>query len=368
MRIRIQPQALSSAIAIAQRAVAGRATMSILTNIRLEAGEQKLQLTSTDLERSIQTTLPCEVEETGVVVLPSTIIGNIFRKLPAGEALLSTNGDMAEIDCGNAHFRMQLSNASDFPTLPEEPNQSCLALHNDVLRRAIIETGFATSLDENKLALTGIFVEKEDDHLRFVALDGYRLAVRTVPIAQGADVEMESFILPKRAMDDVLHIFPDMGLTTIRRLPGTAVFEDATTRFYARLIDKKYINYREIISTEFRTKVDVNRQGLVDALERATLLSNAEHANLVKLFVDDSLLRMESNSELGTVNESLAVHCEGEAMRIAFNAGYLLQGLKALDCEEVRLHVNGSLNPMVIRPVDEADYLYLVLPVRVGGA
>ena len=367
MKIKIMPQDLVRHISIAQRAISNRTTMNILECIRFEAKGQELILTATDLEISIETKLKCQVIQEGIVVVSASIIGNIFRKLPQAEATISRNNEVIDIDCLDSHFHLQVPDPEEFPSLPEVDSKKVTRIYSDVLRHGIQETEFASSLDESKLALTGIFFERRESEIRLVALDGYRLAVRRIPLDPGQEKEEYSLIIPRRSMIEVSRIFTDDGDLMIRTVPGHIVFENKKTKLFSRLIDKNYINYEDIISSDFKTEVSISRLNLQNALERASLLAKEERANLIKLTFDQNKLYIESNSEIGHVNEQLSLEKEGDDIKIAFNAKYLLEGIRALDVDQISLQLNGSLNPLLIRPQeDPGSYLYLVLPVRVG--
>lgn len=367
MKIRVIPQELVKHISIAQRAISTRTTINILECILFKAENSQLILTSTDLELSIETRVPCEVIEEGSFVISSDLIGSIFRKLPAHEAVLEADNDVLNIDCLDSHFHLQVQNAKEYPPLIEIKDAKTTHIESDVLKRAVQETEFATSLDESKVALTGIYFERKEKEIRLVALDGYRLAVRVIPLSDDEDEYSHSVIIPRRAMIELTRIFPDNIEISIHIIQGHVVFESENTKLYSRLIDKNYIRYEEIISTDFKTEVIVNRQNLQNSFERASLLVKEERANLIKLTFEDDFLHIESNSEIGHVNEQIAVEKTGDNLKIAFNAKYLLDGIRSLNTEKVHLFLNGTLNPLVVKPLgDENSYLYLVLPVRVG--
>lgn len=368
MKIQVMPQELVKRIGQCQRAISSRTTMQILECIRFEAKEDVLTLTASDLELTIQTSMLCKVQEEGVMVVPSSMIGNIFRKLPSEEAILEEKDGLLKIRCADSYFDLQVPNPSEFPEVPEVDSERKTTVDNDALSRAVTETEFATSLDESKIALTGIFYERRPDSIRLVTLDGYRLAVRDVRLSAEEEVFEESMIVPKRCMIELSRLLSPEDRTIIRTVPGHIFFESGSLKLYSRLIDKTFINYEEIISEENQTKVVVDRQAFRDAIERASLLTQGERAHLIKLDFQDDGLHIASNSELGHVNEFIAMKLEGEACRIAFNARYLLDGVRALQSEKITLYLNGMLNPMVIRPTEEEDtYLYLVLPVRIAG-
>lgn len=366
MKIQLLPQDLVREINVCQRAISSRTTMPILECIRFEAKGKECILRSSDLELSIETRLRCQVLEEGVTVIPASVVGNIFRKLSSEIAVLEANEGKVTIDCARSHFELQVPQAEEFPAFPELETQEELVLPNDMVRHAVTETEFASSLDDSKIALTGIYFEKKADHVRFVALDGYRLAVRKIPLEKSGEGSELSVIIPKRALSEWTRIIDDEE-TRIRTVPGHISFESGSIRMYSRLIDKQYIDYEEIISTEFSTTVTLSRKEFQDALERASVMTREERANLVKLDFREGELLIQSNSETGNVRELVSIDRQGPDLKIAFNAKYLLDGVKALDCEKLLLYLNGMLNPMVMRPrEDEESYLYLVLPVRVA--
>lgn len=368
MKIQVMPQDMVQEIGTCQRAISNRTTMHILECIRFQAKGSGVILTATDLELSIETRISCQVMEEGTVVIPANMIGNIFRKLPNEPAIVEEKGGIVTIDCGQVHFEIQVPNASEFPALPDVEEESKTIVDNDALIQAVRETEFATSLDESKIALTGIFFERKNDRIRLVTLDGYRMAVREILLPPEAEAFEKSAIVPKRAFNELARIIREGGATTMALSTGYIYFSSGSIKMYSRLIDKNYIQYEEIISREFKSKVILSRHAFQGALERATILAKEERANLIKLLFEEGNLNIQSNSEIGSVHEKVACQLEGGEITIAFNAKYLLDGIKALNCEEVSLYLNGPLNPMVIHPAqDEDSYLYLVLPVRIAS-
>lgn len=369
MKFQVEPQDLLRRITQCQRAISSRTPMPILECIRFEARQGELILMATDLELSITTRLACDVMEEGVAVLPASMVGNIFRKLPAAPATVSEKNGMVEITCRDSHFRLQVQNPEEFPTLPDIETDEVSVVANDALISAIQETEFATSIDESKIALTGIYWERRSTFLRFVSLDGYRLALHDILLGADAMAFERDCIVPKRAMIELARIIDPQETSTIRLVDTHIEVESGDIRLSSRLIDKNYIDYEQIISLAHETEITLDRQSFRDAVERASLLTQAERAHLIKLKVKKEGLFIESNAEIGEVNEFVPLdRMEGEELLIAFNAKYLLDGIRALDSEKLVVTLNGSLNPMIVRPQDDPDHaLYLVLPVRIAG-
>lgn len=368
MKIRVLPQEMARQIALVQKAISNRTNMKILEFIHFEAQGDHVTLMATDLELTIVASMEAQVEEEGEVVLPANMAGNIFRKLPPVEATLTASDQQVKIVCGASHFELQVPSAREFPDPPKVEEGQETQISNQELSLAVSETEFAASLDESRLALTGIYFERQEDYVRLVTIDGYRLAIRQIALSPDSDRFIADAVVPRRAFTEWVRSIKGEGMTVISQVPGHILFQSENLQLYSRLIDKQYIRYEDIISKEFSNQVTLDRLDFLQALERASLLSQEERANLIKLrFVGDRL-HIASNTELGQVHEELAIEMSGEEMPIAFNAKYLLDGVRCLSCERLSLELNGSLNPLVMRPADgEEDYFYLVLPVRVAG-
>ncbi|WP_100065407.1 DNA polymerase III subunit beta [Miniphocaeibacter massiliensis] len=364
MKFEISQKELLKHISIAQKAISSRTTIQILEGILFTTKDNCLILTSTDLELSIETKVNCLVEEEGQIVINSSMIGNIVRKLPDAPIKVNVVGDNIQIKCMNSEFNLIGQDYSDYPPLPKRDGDKNIKLETNILKNAIKQTVFASSQDETRPALTGVLVELANNELNFVALDGFRISLRKFNIECKEDVKE---IIPSRALVELQKILEDDQSIEIDFISNNIVFDLDDTLVYSRLLDGKFINYKDIISDEYSTKVEVNKKDFQDSLERASLLAREEKANLIKISVKNNNLNITSNSEYGNVNENIACMKEGEDIDIAFNAKYLLDGLKVIDSENCEILLTGSLNPCIIHPVDEdIDYTYLVLPVRLG--
>ncbi|MFM1514903.1 DNA polymerase III subunit beta [Helcococcus ovis] len=363
MKFNINKVDLDKHISIAQKAISNKSTIQILEGILFKAENNKLILSSTDLEISIETKVSCEVIEEGAAVIKSNIIGNIIRKMPNDIIQITIEDDNVNIKCQKSIFNISCQSSSDFPSLPEIEEKVSLTIDNDDLLTAIRETKFATSIDETRLALTGLLFELKDNSLKFVGLDGYRMAIKKYDFTSNEEF---SCIIPKKGFNELSKILDDTS-TDVVFMKGHIAFINGNTKIFTRLIDKPYIDYNKILNNSFNTKVVVNRNDLVNALERAQLLSTGSNASLTKLEFVDGEISINSNSELGKLDEKIYGKQDGENIRIAFNTKYLTDGLKEMDSDEVVLHLTTPLSPMTIYPVDEDDnYLYLVLPVRLS--
>ncbi len=361
------PQEMVKYISINQRAISTRTTLQLLKCIRFEAKGDEFFLQSTDNELTIESHFPCKVEEPGTVIIPASLIGDIFRKLPQEMTTMTEKNGVVSIDCEDVHFSLQAPLVGEFPPLPERGEEDLTELSNSELIEAVKETEFAASLDDTKESITGIFFDQRKDHIRLVALDGYRLAIRT--LSNKKDLPESSCIVPRRAFNEFTRAIDPQGESFLRILEGHIYMESGPLKMVSRTIDQSYIEYEDIISTEnIQTKVTLSRQALVNALERASLLSREDKSNLIKMNFSNDHLLISSNSEIGSLDETLSCHIEGEDLLIAFNAKYILEGVRAFFSDHLLLHFDGELNPLLIYPEEEEkNYLYLVLPVRIAG-
>ena len=364
MRIQIDQNKLVKYINIVQKGISSKTTLPILDGILLEANDGKLKLTGTDLEIGIESYIDCTILEEGSIVLNSRIFGDIVRKLPNSSINIKTIDNKANITCENSEFNIIGNPALEYPELPTLEDEVSFNIPKDLLKNIIKQTVFATTQDETRPILTGVLLEIIDGEASFVALDGYRLALRNIKVNSAEDVKI---VIPGRTLNELNKILEDDDTDVeIALTSGHIVFNLGDTLVFSRLLEGQFLNYRDIIRKDHKTIVKVNRRTLQDSLERASLLAKEEKANLVKLNILEEKLIIKSNSEIGNVYEEMNVQLDGEDVKIAFNSRYILDGIKAIDAEEVELSFMGSLNPCIIRPLNDENYTYLVLPVRLA--
>lgn len=370
MKIQIKQKDLASGISIAQRAVSRNTNIQIHELIYFEAKNECLILSSFDGEIAIKTKLPALVEEEGELAVNANIISNIVRKLPNDLVNIELKDGKITIRCKESKFNIIAFDYYEKEDI-EIPKTTPVEIDNDQLKRSISQTEFATSIDETKLALTGILFELKEEHLNLVALDGYRVALKKLKISYPSDLEGVRLILPKKSITEWTRIIDDEKTTKIYKSNTDIILDSGSTTMSCKVIDKNYIDYTNIISDISTTSVFIDRKSLIDSLERAQLLTDSQRANLIKISIENSTMLIESNSEIGNVRELIDIKKEGDDLNIAFNARYLLEGVKACDTETIKMNFKSSLNPCLIYPKDskkeDEDYVYLALPVRLAN-
>lgn len=355
---------LNNAISMVQRAIANRSTLPILEGILFTAQEH-LTLTGYDLETGIEAKVPAEVREGGEVVFKAKIFGDIVRKLPEENVFIQVDDKYkATIKSGKANFEIFAQAGDEYPKLPEVAEKQKLNLPQDLLKEMIEETLFATSNDESRPILNGIKVQSQGNRLEMVAIDGFRLAVRSAEIPENA--ENLNFIVPSKAMAETARALEAGGQIAIFPSHNHILFETDRFRLVSRLIEGEFLDYKRIIPPSCSSQIKVNPQEMLAAIERASLLINVEQRRFpVSLkTLSSKELEISAQTDLGSVQESLPVDLEGENVDIDFNPKYLLDALGAISEERVFLEFSGSTAPCLIKPLEGEDFLYMVLPLR----
>ena len=370
MKFRINQQELIDAINIASKAVSKSTNIQIHELIYFECKENSLYLMAFDGEISIKTSVDAIVDEEGEMAVKASLISNIVRKLPNDLVTISNKEGKISIRCSSSNFNLIAFDYFEKNDI-EIPETTPIEIANDVLKRSISQTEFATTLDETKLALTGILFELKEGSLNMVALDGYRVALKKVKLDYPTDYEDSEYIIPKRSLIEWSRIITEDTKTKLYKNDNDLIFVSENTTMQCKVIDKNFIDYRNIINDISETTIILDKRELINSLDRAQVLADPGRANLIKIEVADSNMIIKSNSEIGDVKEVIDVEQKGENLDIAFNARYMQEGVKACDSTKIKLNFKSSLNPCLIYPENSSyeneDFTYLVLPVRLAN-
>jgi DNA polymerase III subunit beta len=365
VKISIQQNLLSKAINVVQRGVSSRSTLPILSGILLRAVNGELILTGTDLELGIETRVECNVVEEGGIVLTSKLFGEVIKKLPSEEIYLEADlENNVHINCGNSKFNILGQAYEEYPQLPELDKEKSFHMSKDLLKSMIKQTIFATAQDETRPILTGALLEIENSESSLIALDGYRLALKKVKINYEGELKV---VIPAKTLSEVSKIVDeDESDVKISTTENHIIFSAGPTVITSRLLEGQFLNYRDIIRSEYKTKAIVNTKELQSSIERASLLAREGKNNLIKLDMSDDTVVITSNSEVGDVYENIPATLEGDSIQIAFNSKYILDGIRAIESENIELYLTSNVNPCIMKPSNDESYTYLVLPVRLA--
>lgn len=364
MKFKINRKDLAKHIFIVQRAISARTTMQILEGILIKSKDNKISLTATDTEISIVTETSALVEEEGQIVVNGRLFGNIIRKLNNDDIFIKVENFNMNIKCGNSEFNISVQNAEGYPALPNIKKDKVFSLSVDELKSAIRKTSFAVSLDETRMEFTGVYMDFLQDHINFVALDGFRMAImkinKNTGFTSSAIVPSRSFVELEKILDD------DKKDIVINLESNNIVFEFDNTVFYSTLISGKFFDYENLLRDSYKIQTSVIRSEFQSAFERASLLAREDRANLVEMTLNNEEIYIDSKSEIGNVHEVIDCSQIGENLKIAFNSRYILEGIKIMETDNIILNLTDFINPCIIKEEDNKDYIYLVLPVRLA--
>jgi len=369
MRFSCSQEQLLRSVQTVGRAISPRASMPILGNILLEASKDGVKLAATDLELGIEAHLNAKVMEEGAVTLPARILTDIVTNLPEAPVEIAVEeGDAkAIISCESVKFELVGLPSTDFPIMPSGDGNVLVKMDGSLLRTMIRQTSFAVSTDETRPFLTGVYVMIEGGAGQLVATDGGRLALRRAKIS-GEPRGKISAIVPNKTMAELVRVLGLLeGDVTIASQENQLVFTLPGLRFVSRLIAGQFPNYEQVIPKEFKQRIKVGTERLLRAVRRASITAR-DSANVVRLSADGATLTISSNTpDVGKAQEDVPVTAEGDAVPVAFNAKFLMDALNNMDAPEVWLELTGPLSPGALRPVEHADYVYVLAPVRVYG-
>lgn len=354
---------LQEAISIAQKAITGKSTMPILEGIYIEANNNTLTLIGSDKEVCIETKLNADILEPGRIVVDAKIFGEIIRKLPNSEVKIETlENNLIQITCEKSNFNLIHMNSDDFPSLPQINENMIFSVSQSLLKNMIKATSFSIAQDETRPVLQGILFEVNEGNLNLVALDGYRLALRSETIDTDNTINA---VIPGKTLNEVAKILEESDeIVNITFTTNHILFNLGDTKVISRLLEGEFIKYSSLLPQEYKVLVEVNKQELQNGIERASLMAKEGNSNLIKLDIQDDNIIITSNSQLGKVREEVSINLQGEPMQIAFNSKYLLDVLKNMEEEYAMLELTSSVSPCVIRNKENDNCKYLVLPVR----
>ena len=366
MKLICQGVELSDAVIKVTKALNSKNVSPILEGIKLTAKDDCLTLFATDLELAIEKKINAEVLVEGETVVPGKFFGELVKMLTNEQIELSLDDSQKlKIKYTDGEVEKKCFPVEEYPELERIESAKGFVILSKELKDLITKTIFSVSVDEGRPTLKGCLFEAEDYKISAVALDGYRLAMVNKPLEQKA--EKMSVIVPARSLNELNKFLDDSDDIIHVKVENNFLMVDLEhTMIMTRLLSGDFINYKQIIPTDFDTNVIINKDQFKNSLDRASILSRLEKNNLVKLDIKENVVNLISNSDDGAnLKESIAINLVGKDMTIAFNSRYLLDCMKAVDDEFIKINLNTPVIPCVITPCDKEEYLYLILPVRI---
>ena len=350
------------------KGVASKTTMPILEGILIQTNDKEIKLTTYDLEIGIEYVMECEVKEQGSTVVNAIMFSEIIRKLPDTEIYITLNeNNLLEIECEGALYKLTTMNPEEFPELPKIEVENSIDLEQNMLRNMIRRTIFAVSSEENRPIFTGCLFEVENNKLNLVAVDGFRLALRSMYLPTKSN--NFSAVIPGKTLNEVNKILLDsFENVKIGIAKNQALFEMDNCKIVTRILDGEFLNYRTVIPNNWETRIKVNKNNLQNSFERISLISASsiekEKKYPVKVSVDIGKLTISCTNQTGDAKEEIFVSTEGKNIEAGFNPKYFLDSLKAIDDEEVFVEFGTSISPCLVKSVENNEYVYMILPIR----
>jgi DNA polymerase-3 subunit beta len=371
MELKIAGDELQKALFRAQGIVDRKTTMPILANVLLSATKGSLKVTAFDLDIGVVSEHPAEVLKEGEITLQARTLFDIVKNLPESQVLLrKTENQYVEITSGQASFRIVGMAADQYPPLPKEEKANMARVDGKALLGLIAKTSFAISVDETRYVLNGVFLESAGSgSARMVATDGHRLALAEATLGDKAvDANLKrGVIVPRKGLFELKRLLEEAPDAEVHLgfAESSGMFRKPGLSMVMRLIDGQFPEYGQVIPKVAERTVQLRKDQLLETLKRVSLLS-AEKAHAVKLQLEPGKLRISSqNPELGEAREEIAVDYKGKALTIGFNARYLIDGLSALEGDEVKFELGDDSSPGVLRPASGPAYTAVIMPMRI---
>ncbi|MCR4652489.1 MAG: DNA polymerase III subunit beta [Eubacterium sp.] len=366
MKLIFDQQDLANSVGIVMKAVPSKTTMPILQCILIDASFSQIKFTANDMELGIETIVPGEIAEKGKIALDAKIFSDIVRKLPNSRVTIETNeNDVTTITCEKAKFDIPGKSGDDFADLPKIDRNDFISISQLSLREVIRQTIFSTAVNENNKLMTGELFEVSNNKLKVVALDGHRIAIRNLEIS--SECSPKRVVVPGKTLNEISKILSGEAddLVTIYFSDNYLLFEFNDTVVLSRLIDGEYFKIDQMLSSDYETKIEVNRQEFISCIDRATLLVRESDKMPVIIDITDEQMELQIDSAIGSMDEEIDIEKTGKDITIGFNPKFLLDALRVIDDERVSIFFVNAKAPCFIRD-EEGNYIYLILPVNIN--
>ncbi len=353
---------------IVSKAVPTRTTMAILECILIDASANEIKLTANDMELGIETKIEGEIAERGVIALDAKIFSEIVRKLPDSDVVIETDASFkTTITCEKAKFNIVGKSGDDFSYIPYIERNEAITLSQFTLKEVIRQTIFSIADNDNNKLMTGELFEIEENHLKVVSLDGHRISIRNIELKN--NYEHKKVVVPGKTLQEVSKILPGSAEEDVNMFltDNHIVFEFDDTTVVSRLIEGEYFKIEQMLSSDYETKIKINKRELLDCIDRATLLVKEGDKKPIIMNVTDGNMELKINSFIGSMNEDIDIVKEGKDILIGFNPKFFIDALRVIDEEEVSLYMVNPKAPCFIKD-DEGKFIYLILPVNFNAS
>ncbi|MBA4602858.1 DNA polymerase III subunit beta [Thermoactinomyces mirandus] len=375
MKFRVTKSALVDAVSQVSKAVSSKTTIPILTGIKISVDEEGLTLTGSNSDISIQVHVPAKkddleqvfMEKIGSVVLPGRIFGDLVRKLPGNEVKWEVSDKFqTTIRSETAEFQLNGLDPIEFPRLPHLSTDKMFSMSADTLKSLIRQTGFAVATNEARGVLTGVLMQLEAGELVCVATDSHRLSRQQAQVESSEEITLKNVIIPGKSLSELAKTLSDYsGYVDILVAENQILIKTEELSFYSRLLQGTYPDTNRVIPKHGDTELVSSTRELLQSVDRASLISRDGRDNVIKWTLRDGKLEVNSTAQdIGSVSEEVNAKVNGPELSISFNARYMMEALRSIESDEIRIQFTGAMTPFLIQPTDREDSLHLIVPIR----
>ena len=371
MKLTFQKDALINGINIVLKAVPSKTTMPILECILIDASETEIKLTGNDMELGIETKVEGTILEKGKIALDAKLFSEIIRKFSSPDAIITIESDRmlnTTISSENSVFNnIQGKDGDEFSYLPYIEKDRQITLSQFTLKEIIRQTLFSISPNDSNKMMTGELFSIDGSKLEVVSLDGHRISIRNIVLKE--NYEAAKGIVPGKTLSEISKILNGDNESEVQIFfsQNHILFEFNDTIVVSRLIEGEYFRISQMLSSDYETKIQVNKKEFLDCIERATILIRENDKKPLILKIEDQSMELKLNSSFGSMNAEIGIQKTGKDIMIAFNPKFLIDALRVIDDEEISLYMMNPKSPCFIRD-DEERYIYLILPVNFNAA
>ena len=342
--------------------------MPILECILIDASASEIKFTTNDMELGIETKVKGIIEEKGIIALDAKIFSDIIRKLPDNDVTIQTDANLnTTITCEKAKFTIPGKSGEDFAYLPVIEKNEGIELSQFTLKEVIRQTIFSIAANENNKLMTGELFEIKNNILKVVSLDGHRIAIRKIELKDS--YSDKKVVVPGKTLNEISKILSGEieDIVQIFFTNNHIVFEFDDTVVVSRLIEGEYFRIDQMLSSDYETKVSINKREFLDCIDRATLFVKESDKKPIIINIEDESMQLNINSQIGSMKEDIDIEKEGKDIMIGFNPKFLIDALKVIDDEKISIYLVNPKAPCFIKDEKES-YIYLILPVNFNAA
>ncbi len=368
MKIICSKENLAKGVNIVTKAVPVRTTMPILECILIDASVNEIKLLANDMEIAIETVIEGEIVERGIVALDAKLLSELVRKMPDSDVIIESDETcMTLFKCEKTEIKIPGKTGEDFPSIPTVSRNEPVMISQFTLKEIIRQTIFSIADNDNNHLMTGELFEINENKLKVVSLDGHRISIRNVELKESYD--HKKIIVPGKTLNEISKIIPGSveEMVNIYFTENHIIFEFDRTTVVSRLIEGEYFKIDQMLSSDFATKVTLNRRELQDCIDRAMLLVREKDKKPIIMNFTEENLALTITSLIGHMDEEINTTKEGKDMMIGFNPKFVLDALRVIDDEMITLYMINAKAPCFIKDEKES-YIYLVLPVNFSTA